>query len=101
MSEEPANLNRGWRVDIEASGRDGSILYSEPEGCISFYWEFGGGDTVAILSVGDATTWSRQHPRAAERRLAILQRVADEVIRQKAPTCRAEIDEASGYIYIR
>jgi len=39
--------------------------------------------------------------RAANRQHEILERVAREVVRQRAPTCKAEIDERAGYIYIR
>ena len=90
-----------WSVEVTASGRSGSVNYHEPSGCISFYWEFGGGDTVATIWVEDSGLWRTRHPWAIERRREILERVANEVVRQKAPTCRAYIDEGHGYIYIR
>lgn len=90
-----------WRVTITQSGRSGSVDYHEPEGHLSFYWEFGGGDTVALLWGGDAAAWSARHPWASARRREILERVAQEVVRQKAPTCRAEIDEVQGIITVR
>ena|SRR2546426_831613 len=90
-----------WRVEVVTDGRSGSVAYYEGSGCISFYWELGGGETVVIISVDDESTWSKQHPWAVGRRQEILERVAHEVVRQKAPSCRAEIDDAHGYIYIR
>jgi predicted RNA-binding protein with TRAM domain len=90
-----------WSVEVVESGRSGSIGYREAAGFISFYWEFGGGDTVAIIWIEDLAVWSTRHPWAVERRREILERVAREVVRQRAPTCRADIDEQSGYIYIR
>ena len=90
-----------WSVEIVESGRSGSIAYRESGGFISFYWEFGGGDTAAIISVDDFAVWSTRYPWAMERRREILERVSQEVIRQKAPTCRGDIDEQSRYIYIR
>lgn len=98
MSTSPS---KDWRVEIVQSGRSGSVNYQEPSGSISFYWEFGGGDAVAIISVGNSAAWSSRYPWAAERRREILERVAHEVVRQKAPTSRADIDDANGYIYIR
>ena len=98
MSNPPS---KDWRVEIVESGRSGLVNYHEPSGSISFYWEFGGGDAVANISVGDSATWNRRYPWAAERRREILERVARDVVRQKAPKCRKDIDEAHGYIYIR
>ena len=98
MSTSPS---KDWSVEIVESGRSGSVNYHEPSGSISFYWEFGGGDVVAFISVGDSATWNTRYPWAVERRREILERVGREVIRQKAPKCRADIDDANGYIYIR
>ena len=88
-----------WSVKIVESGRSGSIEYRDPAGRMSFYWEFGGGDTVAIIWVGYMAPWSSKYPWAIEYRQTILERVAHEVIRQKAATCRSDIDEEDGYIY--
>jgi hypothetical protein len=90
-----------WRVEVVESGRSGSVGYYEGVRCISFDWEFGGGNTVAIVWVGEPSIWSTRYAWAAFRRREILERVAQEIVRQKAPTCRAEIDDQSGYIYIR
>jgi hypothetical protein len=90
-----------WSIEVVESGRSGSIEYREPAGCISFYWEFGGGDTVAIIWVGDLALWNTKYPWAIDHRRAILERVAHEIVRRKAPSCRADIDEKGGYIYLR
>ena len=90
-----------WSVDIRQDGRNGTILYRESSGCLSCYWEFGGDDGVAIIDVGDEATWIREHAWAAPRRVEILGRIADQVIRQKAPGCGAEIDDRKGCIRLR
>jgi hypothetical protein len=90
-----------WSVEVVENGRSGSVAYCENARCISFDWEFGGGDTVAIIWTESSAVWSTRHPWAVERRREILERVAHEVVRQKAPTCRADIDDQKGYIYIR
>ena len=90
-----------WNINIVESGRSGSVEYRDSAGRMSFYWEFGGGDTVAIIWVGDPAAWSSKYPWAIDQRRTILERVAGEVIRQKAPTCRSDIDDKKGYIYIR
>lgn len=92
---------RDWTVDIQEDGRCGKVIYREPLGSISFYWEFGGGDTVATIQVGNAATWRQQHAWAADHRAEILRRVAAEIIRQKAPGCNVEIDDRQGWINIQ
>ena len=77
------------------------VSYHEAGGRLNFTWEFGGGDTVAIIYVGNEARWRERHAWAVERRSQILRRTADEVIRQKSPTSRAEIDEEGGWINIR
>ncbi len=90
-------INRS--VDIIENGRYGSVAYRESAHSLAFYWEFGGGDAVAIIQVEDRT--ALQATWIGRRQAGILRFVADEVIRQKAPDSRAEIDEAAGCITLR
>lgn len=92
---------RDWSVEIQEAGRCGRVLYREPAGSVAGYWEFGGGDTVASIQVGDEAAWRQQHGWAGARRAEILQRIAREVIRLRAPSCRAEIDDRGGWIHLR
>ncbi|MCB1123780.1 MAG: hypothetical protein KJT03_19655 [Verrucomicrobiae bacterium] len=93
------DLNRGdWWVEIKENGRAGTIEYSEPAGRLSLFWEFGGSNTIASISGGNLDEWATRYPHAVDRRNAILQRIAEEVIRQKAPGSRAEINFNTGLI---
>ena len=86
-------------VSIQTSGRSGSVTYHDNGRDINGYWEFGGADdVVAIVQCGAAPRWPSW---AQERRDEILRFIADEVIRQQAPTCRAEIDTTTGDILLR
>lgn len=87
-------------VTIHESGRSGTVTYREGPNALAFHWEFGGGEVVAMVQCGDARNWER-HPWVLARRSEIMRFVADEVIRQKAPDCRAEINEATGDILLR
>lgn len=89
------------RVEITSDGRDGRVLYRDGARVINGYWEFGGGDVVTIVSMGTADEWRAGPSWALGERAAILQFVADEVIRQRAPSCSAEIDDAGGVILLR
>ena len=90
-----------WSVIIDQQGRSGTVTYREAGGSIPLSWEFGGNDVVAVIYFADESAWRLQYPWAVERRAEILRHVADEVIRQRAPGCRAEIDERSDSINIR
>jgi hypothetical protein len=88
------------QVTITTEGRSGSVIYTAEGGRISGWWEFGGGQAIAIANMGGAAEWERVHPWAVAERGAILQFIAQEMIRQKASGCRANIDEESGWIEI-
>ena len=66
--------------------------YRDGQNAIGGYWTYGGNDVVAIVSMGSAEDWQRSHVWAVEKRASILRFVADEVIRQRAPSCSAAID---------
>jgi hypothetical protein len=76
-------------VSIESHGRCGTVTYHEAGNRLACHWEFGGTDTVVIAQCGSDRGWVR-HPWAQARRSGILQCIADEVVRQKAPGCHAE-----------
>lgn len=100
-SPGPAGGAHAWSVLITEQGRGGTVTYREPGGDIPMTWEFGGNDVVAMIRFEEEAVWIAWYPWAASRRKEILQRVADEAIRQKAPSCLAEIDERSGWINLR
>lgn len=89
------------RVTITETGRTGQVQYSEGQHTISGYWEFGGSDVVAIVSMGSREEWQRSHTWAMEKRADILHHVANEVIRQRVPSCRPDIDDLTGDILLR
>jgi hypothetical protein len=98
MERLPGN---NWKVEIVENGRSGNLIYHEDSWSASFFWEFGGGDVVAIIEVGKPSGWSEKYPLAADRRQEILERVISEAIRQKAKTCIASYDDKSGTVLLR
>lgn len=82
-----------WTVTIEELGRGGTVRYRETEGVIACDWEFSGGDTIASIRVGTEAEWRASHPWAVARRAQIVDRIGGDVIRQRAPSCRYELDE--------
>jgi hypothetical protein len=84
-----------WTIDFVDEGRSGTITFRDAGGAQSFYWEYGGGDVVVIITAYKDPTSSQA------RRNAILQRVAIETIHKRAPGTVAEIDYAAGRILLR
>jgi len=63
---------------------------------LKVYWEFGGGDTIAILYPPNEEKWDTQVPWAQGRRRDVLEFVAKQVAQQKAAGC--DIRWNAGYI---
>ncbi len=95
------SLSAPWWVEISDNGRSGVVVYHEGVNTISCYWEFCGGDTVASIFIGDISEWNTCYPWAVGRRMDVLMRIAAEVVRQKAPTCSALIEDQLGFISIK
>ncbi len=84
---------RDWDVVVTEDGRPGTVIYREPGQELRFWWEFGGGDAVAMISVGTDAEWAERHPWVGARRQEIIGRVTEEVIRQRAPSCKGTLDD--------
>ncbi len=89
------------KVTVTSTGRSGTVEYREGRESCRLYWEFGGGDVLAMLSIPSTQDWDRLYPWAQGRRQDILQTVARETQRQRAPHARIEWDEARLCIYFR
>ena len=88
------------RVEIQDGGRAGSISYHEGLHTASFSWEFASPPALAFISGPKASEWERACPWARDRQAEIYAHVAREVVRQKAPDCRFEIDLPGGVITV-
>ena len=76
---------KGDGVHVITHGRDGEILYIEKGNTCRFYWEFLGGDAVVGVTFPKKDKWDTAIPWAAGRQDEIMQKVAREVVRKKAP----------------
>jgi hypothetical protein len=68
------------------------VHYREGSNVLRLDWEFGGGKAVAVVWGPHPDRWDGAYPFAFGRHAQILQRVAQEVVRQKAPSCVAYFD---------
>ena len=87
-------------VEISNGGRAGSVTYREGRHAVSLDWEFALSPALAVISGPSSRDWDRAFPWAAGRQAEIFEHVASEVVRQKAPGCRYEINLASGVITV-
>ena len=85
-----------YKVEIQQTGRGGTIIYSEDSGSLSFDWEFATDGVDMFVSTPeqwDANCRSRNAGWAEGRRREILELVAAEVRRQKATSSAVTIDD--------
>lgn len=80
-------------ITIETSGRGGTIRYKDDAGSIPFDWEFGGQDCIAIIFLPTPAQWEKAYQRSPEEAQQIVEFVAAETIRQKAPGCVSRISD--------
>jgi hypothetical protein len=77
------------KVKVINQGSSGKVQYIEgwlKKNICEFYFEFGGADTVAIISVPTAEKWDATYPWASGRREEILKFVAEDLRRTQSPS---------------
>ena len=88
------------KVNIIEQGRYGKIQYIEgsffKKNSCEFYWEFGGGDVVAIISFPKTDSeWDKQYPWAVGRRMEIVKDMAEQVRKKRASSSTLRWEEGS------
>jgi hypothetical protein len=101
IASQCSGLSMTWKVSVIEAGRSGHIEYLESGHTCKCYWEFGGGDTIAIISVPSAGEWDIKYHWAKGRRHEILNRIANETRKLRAPTASIEWDDQRNCIYLR
>ena len=76
------------KINIIQKGPSGTVQYIEgwlKKNTCEFYFEFGGGETVAIITVPTEDKWDAKYPWASGRHKDIVTFVANECRRTQAP----------------
>jgi hypothetical protein len=96
-------MSHHWKVEIHGTGRGGTIDYDEGDDRrMEFDREIGGArDIIFIIAGPEPLNWDQANEWAAGRRDEIMQRVAAEVIRQRAANCVPDIHPRSRIFYVR
>jgi hypothetical protein len=85
-----------YKVEITQSGRGGTIYYIEDDHRMSFDWEFSMSGATIFVRTPDEWEKNSQSQDASwtsGRRQEILERLAEDVRRQQAPSARIEIED--------
>jgi hypothetical protein len=77
-------------VGYEDQGRSGNVIFYREDKVLRFEYEFGGGDTLAIVYIPTEENWISNTGLPLEDRMPILEFTAQRIIR----------DQAQGYQYV-
>ncbi len=69
-------------------GRDGYLRFDNGQTVFDMYWEFGGGDVLAIITVPAPRDWAQQTRMPLSQRTETLEFIARQVIQDKTSTGR-------------
>ena len=64
-------------------GRSGKVIYRDAHGDIGFYYEFGGGECVAVINIPTVENWTAETGRSTTERDKILRFVAERTTRDQ------------------
>jgi hypothetical protein len=95
------NSVQTWSLECKPFGQSGYVFYHEGSRELPLYWEYGGGDTIVVVRVEEPEKLGARFPWVVGRERVILERIAQELVRQQAPGARTEIDEKDLAIYVR
>jgi hypothetical protein len=76
-------------------GRYGYVVYKDDQSELNLYFEFGGGDCVAIISVPTADEWEKTTKRPLADREPVLKFIAEQAIKDQAPNCTYVLSDNS------
>ena len=85
---------RGRNVSFDSSGRSGYVTYDSPEGRLRMYYEFGGGDVIAIIDVPTEAKWAAATAIPLEKRMEILHFVGKTAVQLQTRNGSYEIQDA-------
>jgi len=99
MSEQKTNTSSA-RVSYENQGRGGYVILQIGEQTCRFWYEFGGGNALAIIDVPSAEHWENLTTIPLNQREKILHFIGESVVADKAPGHYYRIDATSIVILI-
>lgn len=83
FSEQALALGNA-RIRYSSEGRSGNVYFESDETSFNLWWEFAGGDALAIINIPTEETWEVQTGLPLEKRDAVLAFIAAQVIQDQA-----------------
>ncbi len=81
------------KLEYINQGRGGYVIYKDGQDDIKLFFEYGGGNCVAIIYVPIIEEWTIKTNRPIAERNLILTFVAEQVIKDQAPKCYYELSD--------
>ena len=81
------------KLEYINKGRGGYVVYKDGQGDIKLFFEYGGGNCVAIIYVPTIDEWTIKTNRPLVDRNAILTFVAEQTIKDKAAKSYYELSD--------
>lgn len=81
------------------TGRDGYVIYRDIRSEIKMYYEFGGGNCIAIISIPSTADWEKETNRSLSDRTAIITFVAERATKEQVSNGYYKITEDCIEIY--
>lgn len=81
-------------VGYQNEGRTGYVIFYRNDLTARFYFEFGGGDTVAIITIPPPDRWEVETKMPLSDRQMVLEFISKRVIRDQASGCKYFIGES-------
>lgn len=85
------------KVSVEKRGRSGHVHVVVDGRTLRFYWEYGGGDCIAMVGVPNEAEWSALEPHRQYERKEFLAGFASEIARLECPQAIIEIETEAVY----
>ena len=71
------------KVLYSSDGRSGHVHYQSPETSFEMYYEFGGGDCVACISIPSPENWEKETDLPFIRREEVLNFIGQQVVKDQ------------------
>jgi hypothetical protein len=78
------------KLEYINEGRGGYVVYKDNENELKLFFEYGGGNCVAIIYVPTIKEWVNRTRINIEERERVLRFIAEQSIKDQAPNCNYE-----------
>lgn len=91
----------GPKVWFSGGGREGEMGYESKEGSFKMYWEMGGNDVLAIISVPSMERWEAATKIPVEKREAILHFIGEKAVEMQTTGGKGSFEIQENHLIIK